>query len=177
MQEANANIGVARAAYFPLITLTPTVGVESISLTTLFQGPSVFWSLGAAATETLFDGGNRRGVSEQARAAYDESIANYRQTVLSAFQAVEDNLAALRILQQEAQTQDAAVAAAEHSLALSNNLYKGGLTNYLQVITAQSTALADEQTAVDILTRRMQASIMLVKAIGGGWDASQIPKV
>jgi NodT family efflux transporter outer membrane factor (OMF) lipoprotein len=177
VQEANANIGVARAAYFPLITLTPSVGVESVAITTLFQGPSAFWSLGAAAAETIFDAGHRRGVSEQAWAAHDQSVATYRETVLGAFRDVEDNLAALRILEQEATTQDAAVAAAEHSLALSTTLYKGGLTDYLQVIVEQSTALSDQRTAVDILTRRMEASVLLVKAIGGGWNTSQIPKV
>jgi NodT family efflux transporter outer membrane factor (OMF) lipoprotein len=177
VQEANANIGVARAAYFPLITLTPSVGVESVAITTLFQGPSAFWSLGAAAAETIFDAGHRRGVSEQAYAAHDQSVANYRQTVLSAFRDVEDNLAALRILEQEATTQDAAVAAAEHSLVLSTTLYKGGVTDYLQVIVEQNTALSDQRTAVDILTRRMEASVLLVKAIGGGWNTSQIPKV
>jgi NodT family efflux transporter outer membrane factor (OMF) lipoprotein len=177
MQEANANIGVARAAYFPLITLTPSVGVESVSITTLLQGPSIFWSIGAAAAETIFDAGRRRGISEEARAAYDQSVANYRQTVLTAFEGVEDNLAALRILEQEATTQDAAVAAAEQSLALTTTRYKGGLADYLQVIVEQSTALSDQQTAVDILTRRMQASVLLVKAIGGGWNTSQIPKV
>lgn len=177
VQEANANIGVARAAYFPLISLTASGGLESTAIGTLVQGPSAFWSLGAAATEILFDAGKRRGVTQQALAAYDQSVANYRQTVLSAFQDVEDNLAALRVLEEEAKTEDQAVAAAEHSLTLSDNLYRGGLTNYLQVITAQSTALTDERTAVDILTRRVEASVLLVKAIGGGWDVTQIPKI
>jgi NodT family efflux transporter outer membrane factor (OMF) lipoprotein len=176
-QEANAQIGVARAAYFPLITLTAAGGFESTAFGTLLQGPSAFGQLAAAATETLFDAGRRHAISDQAKAAYDQSIANYRQTVLNAFQDVEDNLAALRILEDEAKTQDVAVAAAERSLALSNNLYKGGLTNYLQVITAQNIALSDERTAVDILTRRMTASVLLVKAIGGGWDASQLPRI
>jgi NodT family efflux transporter outer membrane factor (OMF) lipoprotein len=177
VQEANANIGVARAAYFPLITLTPSLGVESISITTLIQGPSVFWSLGAAAAQTIFDAGHRRGVSQQAYAAHDQSVANYRQTVLTAFQDVEDNLAALRILEREARTEDEAVAAAERSLALSTTRYKGGLTDYLQVIIAQSAALSNQRTAVDILTRRMEASVLLVKALGGGWNTAQIPKV
>lgn len=177
MQEANANVGVARAAYFPLIMFSPEAGVESTAITTLISGPSIFWSLGASAGETLLDFGRRRGLSEEARAAYDQSVANYRQSVLGAFQDVEDNLAALRILEQEAATQDRAVAAAQHSLALSNNLYRGGLTNYLQVIIAQSAALSDERTAADILTRRLQASVLLVKALGGGWTTAQIPKV
>ena len=125
----------------------------------------------------LFDGGQRRGVTEQARAAYDQSVDNYRQTTLTAFQEVEDNLAALRILQDEAKTEDAAVAAAEHSLDLSNSRYKGGVANYLEVTIAQSAALADERAAADILTRRMTASVLLIKALGGGWNVSQIPAI
>jgi outer membrane protein TolC len=127
--------------------------------------------------ETIFDAGRRRGVTQQALAAYDQNVATYRQTVLSAFQDVEDNLAALRILQDEAQVENAAVASAEHSVALSVNRYKGGIANYLEVTTAQSAALADEVTAVNILTRRMTASVLLIKAIGGGWNVSQIPRV
>jgi NodT family efflux transporter outer membrane factor (OMF) lipoprotein len=177
VQEANAQIGVARAAYFPLITLSGTGGFESAVITTLIQGPSGFWSLGGAAMETIFDAGRRRGVTQQALAAYDQNVATYRQTVLSAFQDVEDNLAALRILQDEAQVESAAVASAEHSVALSVNRYKGGIANYLEVTTAQSAALADEVTAVNILTRRMTASVLLIKAIGGGWNVSQIPHV
>ena len=177
IQAANANVGLAKIAYYPMITLGASGGLESTALGTLVQGPSAFWSLAPQAFETIFEGGLRRGVSEQAKAAFDQSIANYRQTVLSAFQEVEDNLAALRILQQEAGTETAAVAASQRSLDLSNNLYRGGLTNYLQVITAQSIALSDQITAVSILTRRMEASVLLVKAIGGGWDVSQIPKI
>jgi NodT family efflux transporter outer membrane factor (OMF) lipoprotein len=177
MQEANANVGVARAAYFPLIMFSPAGGLESTAISTLIQGPSIFWSLGAAATGTLLDFGHRRGLSQEARADYDQSVANYRQSVLGAFQDVEDNLAALRILEQEAATEDAAVAAAQHSLSLSTTLYRGGLANYLLVTTAQSTALRDQVTAVEILTRRLEASVLLVKALGGGWTTSQIPHV
>ena len=177
MQEANAQIGVAKAAYFPTITLSGGGGFESIALGTLFQGPSGLWAVGGAAAETLFDAGKRRGVSEQAWAVYDQSVDNYRQTVLTAFQEVEDNLAALRILQSEAQTEQVAVAAAQHSVDLSLTRYKGGVTNYLEVTTAQSAALTDEVTAVTILTRRMTASVLLIKAIGGGWNVSQIPPV
>ena len=177
VQEANANIGVARAAYFPLITLSASGGFESGVITTLIQGPSGLWSLGGSAAEILFDAGKRRGISDQAIAAHEASVAGYRETVLTAFQQVEDNLAALRILEDEAKTQDGAVAAAQHSLALSINRYKGGVTSYLEVTTAQSAALADEVTAVSILTRRMTASVLLVKALGGGWNASQIPPV
>ena len=177
MQAANAQIGIARAAYFPLITLTGQGGFESIAAGTLFQGPSGLWAVGGTALETLFDAGRRRGTSDQAKAAYDQSIDNYRQTVLSAFQEVEDNMAALRILQGEAQTEEVAVGAAKHSVELSITRCRGGVTSYLEVTTAQSAALTDEVTAVTILTRRMTASVLLIKAIGGGWDASQIPHV
>jgi outer membrane protein TolC len=126
---------------------------------------------------TAFDVGRRRALSEQARAAYDESEANYRQTVLTALREVEDNLATSRILNDEAKAQQAAVAAAKHSLDLSTNRYKGGVVSYLEVTTAQSTALADERAAVDILRRRMTASVSLIKALGGGWNSSSLPSV
>jgi NodT family efflux transporter outer membrane factor (OMF) lipoprotein len=177
MQESNAQIGVAKSAYYPLVTLSGSGGFESGVFTTLIQGPSGLWSVGAAASETLFDAGKRHAMTQQAQSAYRESIDTYRQTVLSAFQEVEDNLAALRILNDEEVVQQSAVASAEHSLALSINRYKGGIVNYLEVITAQNAALADEVTEVSIQTRRMQASVLLVKAIGGGWNASQIPRV
>ena len=175
VEEANANIGVARSAYYPQFLLSGDGGFESARLGTLLQGPAGFWALAGSAAELIFDGGERRGMTAEARAAYDESVDNYRQTTLSAFQDVEDNLAALRVLQGEAKTQDAAVAAAEHSLDLSISRYKGGVTSYLEVTTAQSAALSDEVTAVSILTRRMAASVLLVKALGGGWNVSQIP--
>lgn len=177
VQEANAQIGVARAAYFPLITLTGSGGFESTAISTLIQGPSGLWSLGGAAIETLFDAGNRRGTLQQAYARRDQFVASYQETVLTAFQEVEDNLAALRILEEEAKTEEGAVAAARHSLDLSITRYKGGVTSYLEVTTAQNAALADEVAAVSILTRRMEASVLLVKAIGGGWNVSLIPLV
>ncbi len=172
---ANAQVGVARAAYFPVFTLTGSGGFESTAIATLIQGPSGFLAAGASATVAAFDAGRRRAVSEQARAGYDQSLANYRQTILTAFQEVEDNLAALRILADEAAAQQAAVAAAAHSLELSTNRYKGGVVSYLEVTTAQSTALADQRAAVDILRRRMTASVSLIKALGGGWNASTLP--
>jgi NodT family efflux transporter outer membrane factor (OMF) lipoprotein len=177
MQESNAQIGVAKSAYYPLVTLSGGGGFESGVITTLIQGPSGLWSVGANASEYIFDAGKRHAVTQQAQSAYRESIDTYRQTVLSAFQEVEDNLAALRILNDEEVVQQSAVASAEHSLALSINRYKGGIVNYLEVITAQNAALADEVTEVSIQTRRMQASVLLVKAIGGGWNISQIPRV
>jgi NodT family efflux transporter outer membrane factor (OMF) lipoprotein len=174
VQEANAQIGVARSAYFPVFSITGSGGFESQALGALLNGPSGFWSLAGSAAELVFEGGQRRGLSEQARAAYNQSVDNYRQTTLSAFQEVEDNLAALRILEQEAKTEDGAVAAAEHSLDLSTTRYRGGVASYLEVTTAQSAALGDEVTAVDILTRRVVASVLLIKALGGGWNTSQI---
>jgi NodT family efflux transporter outer membrane factor (OMF) lipoprotein len=173
---ANANIGVAKAAYFPNISLTTSGGFESNTITNLLSGPSGFLMAGASAMVTAFDAGRRHAVSDQAQAAYDQSVANYRETVLGAFQDVEDNLAALRILQDEAKTQQAAVQAAQNSLNLSLNRYKGGVTTYLEVITAQGLALSDERTAVQILGRRITASVLLVRALGGGWDSSTLPQ-
>jgi NodT family efflux transporter outer membrane factor (OMF) lipoprotein len=177
VSAANAQIGVARTAYFPIFSLTGSGGFESGSISTLIQGPSGFLSSGASAVVTAFDVGRRRAISEQARTAYDQSVANYREAVLTAFQEVEDNLAALRILNDEAKAQADAVAAAEHSLELSTNRYKGGVVSYLEVTTAQSTALADERAAVDILRRRMTASVSLIKALGGGWNSANLPSV
>jgi NodT family efflux transporter outer membrane factor (OMF) lipoprotein len=177
VQEANAQIGVARAAYFPSFAITGGGGFESAKIGNLLEGPSGFWSLAGSAAELIFDGGQRRGVTEEARATYGQFVDNYRQTTLTAFQEVEDNLAALHILAQEASTEDAAVAAAEHSLELSNSRYKGGVANYLEVTTAQSAALGDERGAVDVHTRRLVASVLLIKALGGGWNVSQIPAI
>jgi NodT family efflux transporter outer membrane factor (OMF) lipoprotein len=175
MVAANAQIGVARSAYFPNLTLSASGGFEGTSLTNWLTGPSGFAAAGLGAMETLFNAGLRHAVSQQAQAAYDQSVANYRQVVLTAFQEVEDNLAALRILDEEAGTQGAAVAAAEHSLALSNNRYRGGVATYLEVITAQSAALTDERAAVELAGRRMTDSVLLIKALGGGWSATSLP--
>jgi NodT family efflux transporter outer membrane factor (OMF) lipoprotein len=177
VQEQNAQIGVAKAAYYPLVTLSGSGGFESTVISTLIQGPSGLYSLGGSAAQTLFDGGKRKGTLEQAQATYEQSVDQYRATILTAFQEVEDNLAALRILEDESSTQARAVAAAQHSLSLSVTRYRGGVTNYLEVTTAQSAALSDEVTAVNLLTRRMAASVLLIKALGGGWSVSQIPRV
>ncbi len=173
--SANAQIGVARAAYFPSLSLSASGGFESTTLGKLFSLPSRFWSIGPAIAETLFDGGRRRGMTEEAMASYDASVAAYRENVLTAFQNVEDNLAMLRILDQETKEQAAAIAAAERSLDLARNRYEGGITTFLEVVTAEQAALSNERTGVDILTRRMTASVNLVKALGGGWNASQLP--
>jgi NodT family efflux transporter outer membrane factor (OMF) lipoprotein len=172
---ANAQIGVAIAAYYPNITLQAGGGLEGSSLVNLFTWPSRFWSLGPSASELFFDGGKRRGVTEQAAAAYDVTVANYRQSVLTAFQNVEDNLAALRILEEEAREQADAVTYATHSLQLANAQYQGGITTYLQVITAEEIALSNQVTEVQLKTRRMMASVSLIQALGGGWDSSQLP--
>ena len=172
---ANEQLGVARSAYYPSFTLSGGGGVESTNLGTLIQGPSALWSIGASASETLFDAGRRHAQNQQAQAAYDQTVALYRQQVLQSFQDVEDNLAALRILEHESKAEEEAVADAERSLTLSTIRYKGGLATYLEVITTQSTALADEQTFANIQTRRMSASVQLIKAIGGTWDSSQLP--
>jgi NodT family efflux transporter outer membrane factor (OMF) lipoprotein len=174
---ANAGIGVAKSAYYPNVTLTGEGGFESAVITTLVNGPSSLWSVGASALETIFDAGARRAATDQAWAAYNESVANYRQSVLTAVQEVEDNLAALRILEDEAATQAAAVSAAQHSLDLSITRYKGGVTTYLEVTTAQSSALADQLVAVEIRARRMTAAVLLIKALGGGWSASSLANV
>jgi NodT family efflux transporter outer membrane factor (OMF) lipoprotein len=176
MAAANAQIGVAKAAYYPNISLGATGGFESSTITTLLSGPSVFWSAGPSALFTVFDVGRRRAASDQAIAAYDQTVATYRQTVLTGFQQVEDNVAALRILEHEAQVQNTAVAAAEKYLALANTRYTGGVTSYLEVTTAQSAALSDQVTAVNILGRRMVAAVTLVQALGGGWNSSELPQ-
>jgi len=177
MASANARIGIAKAAYFPLFNLGPSAGFESTTIVNWLSSPSAFAYVGASAVVTAFDVGRRRAASDQARAAYDQAVANYQQNVLTAYQEVEDNLAGLRLLEDESNTETRAVAAAEHSLTLSNNRYRGGVTTYLEVITAQATALADERTAVQISGRRMVDSVLLIKALGGGWDAASLSVV
>jgi NodT family efflux transporter outer membrane factor (OMF) lipoprotein len=174
--SSNAQVGLANAAYYPLVNLFGSVGFESGAIGTLLQGPSALWSIGPSALFTLFDGGRRRATNDQAKSAYDASVASYRQTVLTAFQQVEDNLAALRVLEQEAGVQTTAVQSAQRSLQLSNTRYEGGVTSYLEVITAQNADLMDEVTAVNILGRRMASAVLLIEALGGGWDRSSLPE-
>lgn len=172
---ANAQIGIAISAYYPNVQLGGSGGFESGQAGTWIQGPSAMWSLGGSAVELLFDAGRRHALTQQARDAYDAQAANYRESVLQAFQEVEDNLAALRILHSEAQTQAAAVTAARRSLQISTKRYTGGVTTYLEVLTAQTAQLNDEQTQNNITTRQFVASVQLIKALGGGWNRSQLP--
>ncbi|NVN99646.1 MAG: efflux transporter outer membrane subunit [Geobacteraceae bacterium] len=174
MAAANAQIGVAEAARYPTIQLSAMGGLSSSALSTLFNWPSRVWSLGAGASANLFDGGLRKAQSEQAVAAYDASVAAYRETVLTAFQEVEDNLAALRILGEESTLQDQAVQAARQSAALTINQYAAGTVAYLNVLVAQTTALANERTALGISGRKLTASVLLFKALGGGWDQQML---
>jgi NodT family efflux transporter outer membrane factor (OMF) lipoprotein len=175
--EANDQIGIAKAAYYPSLNFSALSGFEGTSGATWFGWPSLFWAVGTSLTQELFDGGRRHAQSEIARAGYDAAVASYRQTTLTAFQQVEDNLVALRILHDEAQQQREAVDAADNSLRIFTNRYVGGEDAYLQVITAQTAALANQRNEVDILRRRMEASILLVKALGGGWNASSLPQL
>jgi NodT family efflux transporter outer membrane factor (OMF) lipoprotein len=174
---ANADIGLAKTAYYPTLTISAMAGLEGSSITNWFAWPSHFFGVGPQLLDTLYDAGRRHAYTDQAWAAYDANVAAYRQNVLSAFQEVEDNLSGLRILEQESGKQDQAVQSAEHSLALSTNRYKGGLVTYLEVTTAQTIALNNEVTAVNIQTRRMNSTVLLIKALGGGWDVSKLPQV
>jgi len=174
--EANDQIGIARAAFFPALVLGATGGFTGTSITNWFTWPSRMWAVGPQMSQTIFDAGRRRAVSEGAIANYDGTVASYRQTTLAAFQEVEDNLAALRVLEKESQQQKQATVSAERSLRLFNERYEGGVDNYLQVITAQNVLLTNQRNSIDIQRRRMDASVILVKAVGGGWDKSQLPK-
>jgi NodT family efflux transporter outer membrane factor (OMF) lipoprotein len=172
---ANEQIGVAKAAFFPTLSLSAGAGSQAGAIVDLLTLPTRFWSVGAQLAATLFDGGKRHAQVKVTEATYDAAVANYRQIVLTGFQQVEDSLAQLRILSDEADTVGRAIEAAQESLEISTVQYRGGLTNYLQVITAQTTLLQNQRAAVDLLTRRMVASVSLIQALGGGWDASQLP--
>lgn len=169
---ANAQIGVAQAAFYPSFSLSADAGFQSITLANFISYPNLFWSLGAGLATTIFDAGKRRAVSDQAIAAYDETVANYRQTVLTGFQEVEDSLVALRILQDEQKLQEEALAAARASLTYTLNQYKAGTVNYLAVVVAATIALNNERTLVDLRNRQFANSVLLIKALGGGWTAS-----
>jgi NodT family efflux transporter outer membrane factor (OMF) lipoprotein len=175
--EANDRVGIARAAFYPTLSLSGAIGFEGSSFANLFNPASFLWSLGPTLSQTVFDAGRRSSLSEQANASYDETVANYRQTTLNAFQQVEDNLVALRVLNQEADHQHRATLAAESAEQIFNNRYVGGLDTYLQVVTAQTTALANERNDIDIMRRQMDASVLLIKALGGGWNVTDLPKL
>ena len=174
--SATAQAGVASKAYYPLLTLSGAAGFESSSFGSWLSGASTFWSIGPAAVITIFDAGRRRAAADQARAVVQESSASYQETVLTAFREVEDELAVLRVLAEEARIQDNAVAASERFLTLATNRYRGGVATYLEVIAAQSAALNNQRTAVGILTRRMVSSVRLIRALGGGWNVSALPQ-
>jgi NodT family efflux transporter outer membrane factor (OMF) lipoprotein len=175
MAQANAQIGVARAAYFPTLTLSASAGLQSTQGSTWFTWPSRFWSVGPAIAETIYDGGLRRATMEQYRAQYDQTVANYRNTVLTAFQQVEDNLSGLRILSQEIQEQDVAIRSAQRSLGLATDRYRLGIDPYINVITAETALFSNQQTAVNLRITQIVDSVQLIEAIGGGWDSSTLP--
>jgi NodT family efflux transporter outer membrane factor (OMF) lipoprotein len=177
MAAANEQIGIAKAAYYPTLSLSALVGMEGTSALNWFSWPSRLWAVGPSMSETLFDGGRRHAVSEQARAGYDATVATYRQTALEAFQQVEDNLAALRILETERKQQQRATAEALESLDTFQARYTGGLELYLQVVTSQTVALANQRNDIELMHRQLDASVLLIKALGGGWDSHQISKL
>jgi NodT family efflux transporter outer membrane factor (OMF) lipoprotein len=173
--SANAAIGVQVAGYYPQLTLSASTGLEAIEFSELFSGPSFLWSVGPTVAQTVFDAGATHGRVQEAQADYDSTVANYREVVLTAFQQVEDDLSGLRILEEESTAEDRAVASAKQSLEISTNQYKAGTVDYLTVITAQATALNDQIAAVNIRTRRMTTSVLLVEALGGGWNTGELP--
>jgi NodT family efflux transporter outer membrane factor (OMF) lipoprotein len=176
VNEANERIGIARAAYFPTLNLSAAIGFESTAIATLLRGSNFIWGAGPGLSQTFFDAGRRGAVSQQALAGYDETTANYRQTALTAFQQVEDNLAVLHTLSLEAKQQHDATVAAQAAERIFNNRYVGGIDTYLQVVTAQTTALQNERNEIAIERRQMDASVLLIKALGGGWTTAQLPK-
>jgi NodT family efflux transporter outer membrane factor (OMF) lipoprotein len=172
---ANAQIGIAVSAFYPTISLGGAGGFESTNPGTWIQGPSSLWSLGAQAAQLLFDAGQRRALTSEARHNYEALVAGYRNTVLLAFNDVEDQLSGLRILEQESSVQQGAVAAAQRSFDLSNQRYKGGVTSYLEVLTAETTLIQNQRTAIDLQTRRFLSSVGLIRSLGGGWDVTKLP--
>jgi NodT family efflux transporter outer membrane factor (OMF) lipoprotein len=177
MAAANEQIGIAKAAYYPTLSLNAIVGMQGTSALNWFTWPSRLWAVGPSMSETVFDGGRRHAVSDKARADYDAMVANYRQTSLQAFQQVEDNLAALRILQRETEQQHHATTEALESLDTFQSRYEGGVDLYLQVITSQTIALQNQRNDIDLMRRQLDASVLLIKALGGGWDTAQMPKM
>ena len=177
MAAANEQIGIAQAAFYPALDLSASAGLNGTSLLNLFSAASRFFAVGPTLNETIYDHGRRRAGSDIAIAEYDATVANYRQTTLAAFQQVEDSLAALRVLETEAEQQRAATESAQRSLDLFKIRYEGGVDTYLQVVTSQTTALANQRNDIEIARRRLEASILLIKALGGGWTTAQLPKL
>jgi NodT family efflux transporter outer membrane factor (OMF) lipoprotein len=173
--QANAQIGIAQTAYFPLVSLDGSAGFQSTTIASWFTWPSRFFSVGPTLAETIFDAGLRRATVQQFRAQYDQQVANYRETVITAFQQVEDNLAGLRILSVEIQQQDAAVSSATRNLTIANDRYKLGIDPYLNVLVAEELLLTNQETLLNLRTTQMTTSVLLIEALGGGWDASQLP--
>jgi NodT family efflux transporter outer membrane factor (OMF) lipoprotein len=175
MAQANAQIGVAKAAFFPTLTLSGSFGFQTTQGGSWFTWPSRFWSVGPAISELIYDGGLRRATMEQFRAQYDQTVANYRETVLTAFQQVEDNLATLRVLSKEIREQDTAIQSAQRSLTLATDRYRLGIDPYLNVITAQTALFSNQQTGVNLRIQQIVASVQLIEALGGGWNSSTLP--
>ena len=173
--QANSQIGVASAAFYPNVTLSASAGLESTVISSLFTWPSRIWSVGPSLSQIIYDAGLRRATVQQFQAAYDATVANYRNTVLTAFQQVEDNISELRILSVELGQQDTAVRSADRNLQLATDRYRLGIDPYLNVITAQTTLLSNQQTAVNLRILQMTTSVQLIKALGGGWNATQMP--
>lgn len=177
MASQNAQIGVAKASYFPTVNIFGSGGTQSTDVTNLLNAPSAFWALGANVTEIILSGGRRRAQLDFAKSAYGGSVASYRQTVLTAFQEVEDGISGLSVLSQAAQTQQQAVDAAQRALNIANDRYVGGLVTYLDVVTAEQTLLDNKRLATQILGQRLTTSVSLIKALGGGWDAASLQSV
>jgi NodT family efflux transporter outer membrane factor (OMF) lipoprotein len=177
MASANEQIGIAEAAFYPTVSLSAAAGLAGSSPLNWLVWPSRIWAVGPTLSQTLFDHGLRKGNSEIAVANYDAAVAAYRESALNAFQEVEDNLAALRELETEAQQQHAATKSADRSLELFETRYEGGVDTYLQVITWQTAALQNARNDIDIMRRRLEADVLLIKALGGGWNVSSLPKV
>lgn len=177
MASQNAQIGVAKAAYYPGINIFANGGVQSADLGLLFNAPSAIWALGANVSQSLLTGGRRRAQMDFARSGYDASAASYRQTVLTAFQEVEDGISGLNVLSQAAQSQQQTVDAAQRALTIANDRYVGGLVTYLDVVTAEQTLLDNKRLATQILGQQLTTSVSLIKALGGGWDAASLQAV
>jgi NodT family efflux transporter outer membrane factor (OMF) lipoprotein len=173
---ANEQIGIAVSAFYPTINLTGQGGFESTHIGTWIQGPSALWSLGAQATELLFDAGQRRALTEQAKHGYEAQVSNYKGVIFLAFEDVEDQLSGLQILEQESTVEERAVSSAQHSYDVSSQRYKGGVTSYLEVLTAEAALIQNQRTAIDLKTRQFNDSVALIKSLGGGWDTTQLPK-